>query len=103
MIGLAQPQTTSAMGYKGVSQPYTNYLNVTTIKTTFLTDRSPALSREMLAPNEIKSKYLTKKYQEKRPNGCFMEIRKFEGVFVMANTFFVKNEMLQVSLVRPRQ
>lgn len=58
MIGLAQPQTTAAMGYKGVSQPYTNYLNVTTIKTTFLANRFPALSHGTFAPNEIKSKYI---------------------------------------------
>lgn len=55
MIGLAQPQTTAAMGYKSVSQPYTNYLNVTTVKTTFLANRSAGLSHETFAPNEIKS------------------------------------------------
>lgn len=56
MIGLAQPQTTGAMGYKNVSQPYTNYLNVTTIKTTFLANRSTVFSHGTFAPNEIKSK-----------------------------------------------
>lgn len=75
MIGLAQPQTTAAMGYKGVSQPYTNYLNVTTIKTTFLANRFPALPTERLLLMKLKVNILSGKKErtEERRDGRFMK------------------------------
>lgn len=84
MIGLAQPQTTAAMGYKSVSQPYTNYLNVTTIKTTFLANRSSALSHGAFAPNEIKTRWVSadEGRVEEHCDGCFMKMRMLLGILL---------------------
>jgi hypothetical protein len=54
MIGLAQPQTATAMAHKTVSQPYANYLNVTTIKTSILSESLSAFSHGMFTLNKIK-------------------------------------------------
>lgn len=82
MIGLAQPQTTVAMAHKSVSQPYTNYLNVTTIKTTFLANRSLAFPTKHFPLMKLGLNKYIRKNNTLRNLACFMFMRKLLGIRV---------------------
>lgn len=83
MIGIAQPRTTVAMVHKSVSQPYTNYLNVTTIKTTFLADRYSVFPTQRLPLMILRlSNQIFKKNSTYAACECFMLMRKLEGIRV---------------------